>query len=164
MFILNTRIAACPGSPQLIVNYNNKMPTTSVYFPLVFKRIPKRSQQSGVHITSLQSYSVEYQEMVFGTHPRHSSTRNIGSYETQPVSQRFFASPFFFIKLQQLDHGAFDYLTKGTLRSADFAQFSSVCALHSAHERTFHCAYHSFRATAHRGATFFEKKPFSSVP
>jgi hypothetical protein len=68
---------------------------------------------------------------------------------------------FFFIKLQQLDRGVFDYLTKGTLRSADFAQFSSVCAVHSAHsahERTFHCSYHSFRATAHLGATISKKK------
>ena len=33
---------------------------------------------TGVHITFLVSYSGEYQEMVFGTHP----TRTIWSYET----------------------------------------------------------------------------------
>ena len=69
----------------------------------------------------------------------------------------FFAPPFFFL---QLDHGVFEYLTKeGTLRSTDFAQFSSV-----AHERTFQCAYHSFRATAHLGATLKKTELFSSAP
>ena len=40
---------------------------------------------------------------------------------------------FSFIKLQQLDHGVFEYLTKGALRSAVFVQFSSACTVHSAH-------------------------------
>ena len=51
----------------------------------------------------------------------------------------------------------FQYLTKGTLRSADFGQFSSVCtahSAHSAHERTFRGAYLSFRATTHLGTIF----------
>ena len=42
---------------------------------------------------------------------------------------------FSFMKLQQLDHGAFQYLTKGTLLSADFGQFSSVCAVHVVWQR-----------------------------
>ena len=96
-------------------------------------------------------------------------TPDIAPHVTSDLMKRtqfhrgFLRHLFFFIKLQQLDHGAFDYLTKGTLRSAEFAQFSSVCAVesaHSAHERTFHCAYHSFRATAHLGATFSKKKHF----
>ena len=58
----------------------------------------------------------------------------------------------------------FQYLTQGTLRSADFGQFSSVCtahSAHSAHERTFRSAYLSFRATTHLGTIF--RKHFSSA-
>ena len=58
----------------------------------------------GVHLTFLVSYSGEYQEMAFGMHLTHRPTRNIWSYESDPVSQRrfhsvctavFFAPPFF---------------------------------------------------------------------
>ena len=66
------------------------------------------------------------------------------------------------LQLQQLDHGAFE--SHRMLRSADYTQFSSVCEVHSAHERTFQCAYHSFRATAHLGATFKKTELFSSAP
>ena len=80
---------------------------------------------------------------------------------------RGFLRHFFFIKLQQLDHGVFDYLTKGTLRSADFAPFSSVCARCTAH--TAHMSAHFIELIIrfeprHILVPLFRKKTFSSAP
>jgi hypothetical protein len=125
----------------------------------------------GEHNFFLVSYSGVYREMVFGTHPKHSPTCNIGSYESYPKdipfsihiflsTAGFFAPPFFYKTAAAWPRSVWISHSKERCNQL-ILRSSPVYPRCTAHMSTFQCAYHSFRATAHLTlAPLFEKNIF----